>query len=250
VISQTIEVIRGNGRLFALLATVCFVVPGVLAGILNFQQNSTAAYNHVNFFWDVMRRGATPPPRIDWGRLLAIDFGAYLGLLYFQASVAGTIISGLDGVARPPLTAAWRHVLPLLGIFIVVLLAIFVGSILLVVPGIMVGLAFSVAAPARVGEGRGVFGSIQRSRDLTRRFRWRIFLLFLLYFAVSLVVGVLIGAVKVVLGVSTAIMAVSITPVISAVENLISFAAVTVLYWELRVAKEGGGPSTLAAAFE
>ena len=56
--------------------------------------------------------------------------------------------------------------------------------LLMIVPAIMLGLAWSVAMPAIVLENCGVFASFGRSAALTRGKRWSIFLL---YFLVSLV---------------------------------------------------------------
>lgn len=70
------------------------------------------------------------------------------------------------------------------GLGIMVGLGMFVVSLLLIVLGVMAGLALSVALPVLVLENRSIFESINRSAALTRKKRWSIFLL---YFLVGLV---------------------------------------------------------------
>ena len=50
----------------------------------------------------------------------------------------------------------------------------FLGTILFIVPGIMIALALGMAPMAMIFEGKDVGGALQRSRDLTRNNRWRL----------------------------------------------------------------------------
>jgi hypothetical protein len=160
------------------------------------------------------------------------------------------VISQEQGVAPPSvLSAPWRHILPLFGILFLTVIAVAVGIVLLVVPGILVALAFSVAAPVRVGEGRGVFGSFQRSRDLTRGFRWRILLVFILIALIGGAVGLVGGMLRSIFHVSLATWAVSGNPLTTAAMQLVNTAAAAVIYCELRRVKEGGGAGQVAEAF-
>ncbi|MBV8684565.1 MAG: hypothetical protein JO111_16950, partial [Caulobacteraceae bacterium] len=129
-------------------------------------------------------------------------------------------------------------------------LAVIVGTILLIIPGVLVTLALCVAFPVRVAERRGVFASIQRSRDLTRGYRWRIFLAFLAYFGAVVVLQMVIGVVHLVLPLSAASWAIAVTPLVSGVTSLVGAVGIAVVYCELRAAKEGARPTDVAAAFE
>jgi hypothetical protein len=108
---------------------------------------------------------------------------------------------------------------------------------------------FSVAGPVRVAEGRGVFGSIQRSRELTRGFRWKILLLVILYYVGVAVVDAIVGAVKMLIHVPNEIWAISVGPAIGAMLILVGTVGLAVTYAGLRSAKEGGSASDVAAAF-
>ena len=56
----------------------------------------------------------------------------------------------------------------------------FLGTILFIVPGIMIALALWLAPLAMIFEGKDVGESLQRSRDLTRNNRWRLLGLYVL----------------------------------------------------------------------
>src|SRR3546814_7670999 len=65
--------------------------------------------------------------------------------------------------------AAWLVVaLPLSGLSILAAIGIWLGLILLIVPGIMLFCMWAVVAPALVEERTGVFGVFGRSRELTK----------------------------------------------------------------------------------
>jgi hypothetical protein len=60
------------------------------------------------------------------------------------------------------------------------------GTILFIVPGIMIALALGLAPLAMILEGKDVSESLQRSRDLTRNNRWRLLGLYVLWALVFL----------------------------------------------------------------
>lgn len=73
------------------------------------------------------------------------------------------------------LAAGFAVILPLVGLSILLALGVAFGFLLLIVPGIILYLIWSVAVPALVEERRGVFGSFARSSDLTYGAKWKIF---------------------------------------------------------------------------
>jgi hypothetical protein len=92
------------------------------------------------------------------------------------------------------LQVAARKFWPVLGLVLLVFLGVALGCILLIVPGIILALAWSAAQPALVLEDRGVFGSFKRSLDLTRGKRWSIFLLYFLVGLIAVVIEVVLQA--------------------------------------------------------
>ena len=141
---------------------------------------------------------------------------------------------------------------PLLGLALLLGLGVVAGAVLLIVPGVILALAWSVAMPALVLEDRGVFDSFRRSAALTRRKRWSIFLLFFLVSLVSLIVQVVLlavfGGFHELLSREPSITATVLTSLFSVVT--IPFGAVmsTALFNLLR-GKEGYGAEAVAEVF-
>lgn len=73
------------------------------------------------------------------------------------------------------LAVGLRRFFPLLGTSMAVGLLVSLGTLLLIVPGVIAFVAFFVAPCATVLESRGVGASLRRSRDLTRGHRGRVF---------------------------------------------------------------------------
>ena len=122
-----------------------------------------------------------------------------------------------------------------------------VGFFLLVVPGIIIAVALSVAIQVCVVERRGPFASIGRSRFLTKGNRWGIFGLSLLLFVIGAIIGGAFWIVRVAAG-----------PEVAAVVNFILQSAFSafhsvvfvVAYHDLRVEKEGLDTDRIAAVFD
>jgi hypothetical protein len=154
------------------------------------------------------------------GRIVGIIAALRRGLSRFGAIVGLTILTGLG---------------------------IWVGIILLIVPGIMVALRWSVALPACVVEGLSPFASMKRSAQLTRGHRWKIFGIFLLLLVASWLVGLLIGLLLKPAGVV-------VVQVVSAVWNAawtaFCYVVLVMVYHDLRVVKEGVDTDQIAGVFD
>jgi hypothetical protein len=123
---------------------------------------------------------------------------------------------------------------------------------------------WSVAAPVLVVEKRGVFGSLKRSRDLTRGRRWAILGLFVLYTIVSFMLSIVIQAVGLPMGVASgnlftlnnATMSAGVvafvfaSSLVNGLQGVIIAAGVASLYYELRASKEGAAPEDTASIFD
>jgi hypothetical protein len=153
-----------------------------------------------------------------------------------------------------------RKALPVFAVLFVTGIGAMFGLILLIVPGIMLLIAWSVAAPAKVVEQVGVFGALSRSAALTKGSRWRIFWLFVLYSIVSgavqqtligvatMFTGGAVDAANPMAGLASAVGVVTL--ITSIVSSLVSYTSLSVIYYELRRIKEGIGPEALAAIFD
>jgi hypothetical protein len=74
---------------------------------------------------------------------------------------------------------ALRSFFPILGIGFVAALPVAGAFLLLLVPGVMLAMAWSLAVPVRIAEGAGIIACLKRSAELTRGHRWKILAVFL-----------------------------------------------------------------------
>jgi hypothetical protein len=89
---------------------------------------------------------------------------------------------GAAGDVSQSVTVAMSRFFPLMNLAGWVGLAVGLGFILLIVPGIVFLVMFSVAVPACVVEGLGAVASMQRSAQLTKGYRWPLLGLYVLLF--------------------------------------------------------------------
>lgn len=183
----------------------------------------------------------------------------FIGLYLLQGMVVKAAANGFNGKKTEfgdAFGAGVRMFFPLLGLAIVATLGTMLGYILLIVPGIILSVMWSVAAPAVVVEKRGVFDGLQRSRDLTRGYRWSVFGLIVIYVVLSWIIGLALGGLSLATGgtftggAPNLVVTLISGPLVNIVAGVVASAGVASLYYELRVAKEGVGADELAAVFD
>ncbi len=128
---------------------------------------------------------------------------------------------------------------------------VFIGLVLLVVPGVVWYCQLYVAVPAVVVEPELGSDAIGRSRALTDGSRWAIFAIVLLVFVVVLVVG---GGAGVLLALAGSTLPGPLVAVLGTAIGVLATplgaCASAVAYHDLRVAKEGVDTATLVKVFE
>ncbi len=275
IIDSAIALYRQNFALFAGVVAVLAVPQAIISAIVTFGSGSSTFYNttqsgstnfHVNSGWLVGLAG---------GGILAFIFGivitgalarvisarylgdritvgeAYtsVGVGRFASLVLASILLGLV-LALPPLVA---------GIIIVVMAFAGLPVAVTVLLGIALGLGalildvkmwahFLFIPQAIVIERRGITDAFRRSWDLVRGSYWRVFgITLLVLFMVSITQGIL-GAV---LGLALAFTVPRASVVLSALLGILfqpfQYGAMTLLYYDLRVRKEGFDLEHLAA---
>ena len=149
------------------------------------------------------------------------------------------------------LAAGQKHWLRLLGLDFLAGLAVAIGMILLIVPGVLLALRWSVSVPALVLEDRGIQESMGRSAALTENRRWSIFLLGLIFLGAMIVlqmaltiIGFPFGSLR-----EHSLFTVVITPLVNTCTAVVAYPVGTALFRELRGDKEGGGPEVLNEVF-
>lgn len=207
IIRETFEIILRNRTTFIPAALLLASLPGAVAGL-----------------------GRIGAPFLGvLGGLAAI-----VGAVLLQGALIDGTMSDLQGApaSREELkVAALRFWLPLLGMGFLIGIAVLIGLVLLVVPGVFVALLCSVAGPALVCERLDIEGALRRSIQLTRGRRLQIFVLALIIwvgFAVIEWLLILIAG-----GWHSPLAAIVASPLINAAAMLIAAVSATILYRRL-----------------
>ena len=194
------------------------------------------------------------------------DIGSTLLSMVLGSVVSGALVYGVLQEIRGNhvnvsdcFSAGLKYVLPVIGIGFVSGIAVFVASILCLVPGLILATMWYVAVPATVVEGVGVFAALQRSSDLTSGYRWPVF--GFLVVVVLIVIGVVYAVsipFELIEGVDFSGAATGQTGILSFLGTTIAGFFVTafagtsssVVYFLLRRAKEGFGVEEIASVFD
>lgn len=185
-----------------------------------------------------------------WLLLAATALASMLGLVALQAVIARRIASDHGGSRAYSGEAAFggpSDYLALATLGVVTSLGILAGFILLVIPGIILSLAWIVVTPVMVIERLGVMDSIRRSNSLTGNAKGPIFSLWV-------ATGVIGGGASWLLGLMTKALDISVVtqisgPALQVVVGLINSVLAVAIYQELRWSKEGGPSERLAEVF-
>jgi uncharacterized membrane protein len=78
------------------------------------------------------------------------------------------------------------------GLSLLIGLVVILACILLIVPGVLLAIQWSLAVPAKVLENRGATDAMSRSAELTKGSRGRIFVIWLLFIVLGIGVGLLL----------------------------------------------------------
>ncbi len=151
--------------------------------------------------------------------------------------IVATRYMGEDITPADALRAVWKRIGTVLAVTVVYGLVVGLGVILLVIPGIYVATKYFAAMAAAMVEGHRVGRAMERSGELTVGSKLRI----LGIFFVLLLVYIVLAA-----GVAVAVEAVATPPVaalavrlLMGVTNPLGFILVTLLYFDLRIRREG-----------
>lgn len=168
----------------------------------------------------------------------AITYGVIQHLAGNKVSLGGMIAAGV------------KRAVPLLLVGVLCYLAVLLGFLLLVVPGIWLACALAVAMPAVVVERPGIFGALKRSFAITKGKRFSIFVVFLVLFIVMLATATLVMVFPMLTASFSPLAGVVIGQIVNASLGTIFWVVPGVVYHDLRVAKEGVETAQLAAVFE
>jgi hypothetical protein len=243
VIRETFSVLGRNFVTFLVLAVLLTGLPTVILGFV--QQNT------VNTIAAGSMQGL-------WMSALGGFVAGMTGLILQGTIIYGTVsdLNGKPASVVDSLRVGLYAFLPMLLIGIMMGVAIGLGMILLIVPGLMLAVAWCVAIPVYVVERPNILGVFGRAAQLTRGSRWAIFGLAVLYVVAVIIIEMALlavfgGALRFALtGGSVLAIRVVVMPLIAVANTLIGATAAAVLYVELRRIRDGVGPAGLAAIFD
>lgn len=184
----------------------------------------------------------------------------YAALIAVGAMVFGTMATGamsygvIQQLRGKPagvgecVSVGLRRLAAVLGVALLSGLCILGGTLLLIIPGIVLACSLCLATPAAVVEGTGPVESLRRSRFLTDGSRMSLF-------GTYVVIGVVQGVFGAILEASLVVTGNAGTQIFVSLAEMIVFGAwqstaIAVAYHDLRVMKEGVDVEQLAAVFE
>ena len=254
VATRTFSVIGANILTFTLLA----LIPAIPAAVMYWGWSRfTVGLNPVNRQFDL---GALSTAS-------AAGFVYFICYFVFQAAVVHATVAYLNGKRASfgdALSTGLANFFPLFPLSLLVGLGVLGGMILLIVPGFIIALMWSVAVPVRVVEHTGITAALGRSSELTRGHRWAIFGLVIAFIILEVIISAIFGAVSIAQyafsnpGDPAAVMRAWTTSpshlasstVTAIIYSVIAAAGAASIYYELRVIKEGIGPEALASVFD
>ena len=127
-------------------------------------------------------------------------------------------------------------ILPLIAVSILAGIAISIGFVLLIIPGLYLVTIWAVIAPVVVLERPGVFAAFGRSRRLVKGDGWQVFGVIVLFFVIYICIGIVLTVLGALFGDVGQVVFGYIGSVITA--PLVALAA-SVLYFELKERREG-----------
>jgi len=194
---------------------------------------------------------------------LSAAFGliGFIALSVLQAALVHGTIADLNGKKASfgdCLATGMRFLWPVVGVSLLLGLAVGFGFLLLIVPGVLMGLAWCMNVPVVVVERKSVFESFSRSADLTRGHRWPIFGLAVVYVLIVWIIDAV--ALAATGGFNLAALARGeagfngvewvVLTLMQVVQSLIGAAGLASIYYELRSGTEGVGAESLASVFD
>lgn len=211
IIEGVFETYRDNAAVLLPVAAVVFLIEAIISGVL-------VEIAGILLIVAIM---------VQWA-------ATYL----FQGTVVSLVHDLQDGRRDFSVEQLIKSVAPVLLTLIVAGLlasiAITLGLILVIVPGLFLATIWAVVAPVIVVERKGVLEAFGRSRELVRGNGWQVLAVILIFFLILLVVGFVFGIIGAIAGGVGRVILEFIGSVIAA--PLIALAA-SILYFNLRAAK-------------
>jgi hypothetical protein len=170
VFERAFETIRAKPMIVVGLAFALGVLPNLVftLGFARLGLNASRA---------AFRAGTISGGEYAIAILVSVSVGIVIGAIA-QGTLARVTVLASEGepvTFADSLLAGLENAVPVIGVSIVSSLGILFGMILLLVPGIILAVIWTVAVPALVTENCSILEALRRSAELTRGARWKVF---------------------------------------------------------------------------
>jgi len=172
------------------------------------------------------------------------------GMIAQAALVYGALeeLRGRSFTIGDAFSKGFRRFWPVLGVAIVSGVIIIVGGLMLLVPGLIALCMLYVAVPACVVEEWGVVQSLTRSAELTKGYRWPIlWLILLVMIGAAIVSSLFVAMVQMIAG---EVLASLLDTAIQVYLTALGSTLVAIIYYRLRVIKDGVDIDRIAHVFD
>ncbi len=194
--------------------------------------------------------GATPQATLR-NSLLLILLRVIAGPLATATVTYGVFqqMRGRDTSIADCLRVGLSNLFPVLGIAILQGIAVGVGMILCVVPGLITLAMLAVSVPVAIEERPGLIAALNRSSELTEGYRWHVFGVLFILGILAFGVGLVLGLFSISLS-SLPILATVVREGAGVVTSGLSATAAAVMYYRLRSVKESVDIENIASVFD
>jgi hypothetical protein len=266
VISRLFGVLQRNLVTFLLLSVLLVGLPAAVIGFVQYSAVAPMFSGGSATVAASVLRDAFSPLKILFGFVALLV--SIVGNAVLQGGVIHASVSDLSGSRASfgeCLATGLRFFLPLFCIGLIVGICCSFAALIFIVPGVLLALAWCVAAPVEVVERVGVFAALGRSVVLTRNRRGAILGLVVIYaVALWIVQTTLSGTMMVSVGLSASgfgarpgqgfqnlmLLQMIVQLLLNTLFASIGSAGIASIYFELRQTKEGVGAEQLAAVFD
>ena len=173
MISETFAIYRGSAGPLLGTALLVFIVAGLIQGVL----------------------AASGGPALLAVGTIAVLAGETLFTGFVVKLVADVRDGRRDFTVGELFRSGSRAFWPLIANGLLKAIAVTIGFILLIVPGLILLTIWAVTAPAIVVEREGILGAFGRSQDLVNGAAWNVFGVVVIAFLITIAIGIAFGAV-------------------------------------------------------
>lgn len=257
VINRTFGAIKNNPKVFVVTSLLVIGLPMFIIGLLPiFMGLGAGGGDEVDVMTNMMMGSII-------GAIVTMIFLLIASVVLQGALIFAAVrdFNNQDATLGEAVGVGFRYFFPLIGMGILVSLGVMAGLILLIVPGLLLALGWSIAAPIMIVEQKSITDSIGRSWELTRGYKRWILLLWIILTIISLVITAVLSIFTLVAGDPTTVMLEGgsnlfhflnsfFSAIAQALSTMIGAAGVAAVYYEIRQIKEGVGAESLASIFD